>query len=222
MKIYFTAQYEHPSGESIAFQSDWIDDHYALSFISDFERTGRFAMISIHDDLGQQWSTKEFKKLMAKSSGAAKDISLHFDATYFKAGSTAGLGWTIEYVKDGESFIEKRNKKISQIQSNNEAEYAALYYALEHALKIAEGFQQVIRCYGDALTVTNQMSGEWPCYDQELSKWADRIDLLLSNQKMTADYLHIGRTQNKPAHKLAQQAMDQTDIKSLNRNDKDE
>lgn len=222
LKIYFTAQYEHPSGTVLSFQSDWIDESKVILFLNDFEKTGRFSDVTIHDDLGQSWSVKEFKKLMIKTSGAAKDITIHFDAAYVKSEMTAGLGWTIDYHKDGIAFTEKRNKQLTQIHSNNEAEYAALYYGILHALKIADGHQQVITCYGDALTITNQMSGEWPCYDQELTRWADKIDHLLNEHKMTAEYLHIGRNQNKPAHKLAQQAIEKTVIKSLNRNDKDE
>ncbi|MDZ5711960.1 reverse transcriptase-like protein [Jeotgalibacillus haloalkalitolerans] len=222
MKVYFSAKYEHPSGTSIQFQSDWAEDNQALLFIADFEKTGRFSEVIVHDDLDQQWSVKEFKKLMTKATGAAKDLTVYFDAAYSKTDQSAGLGWMIEYRRDHESYTEKRNKLLHDVQSNNEAEYAALYYAIHHAIEIAAGHQQLIRCYGDALTVTNQMSGEWPCYDQDLTNWADKIDLLLTDHGMTAEYVHIGRNHNKSAHKLAHQAMNDTNIKSLNRNDKDE
>ncbi|MFB1080875.1 reverse transcriptase-like protein [Jeotgalibacillus sp. JSM ZJ347] len=222
MEIYFSAQYEHPSGAKVSFQSDWIHDNQALLFLADFEKTGRFSDIVIHDDLDQQWNIKEFKKLMSRTSGSAKNITIYFDAAFSKTDQTAGLGWTLEYKKDEESFIEKNNKQLGQITSNNEAEYAALYYAIDHAIKVADGHQQIIHCYGDALTVVNQMSGEWPCYDQVLSNWADKIDSLINKHGMSGEYHHIGRNQNKTAHKLASQAFNNRDIKSLNRNEKDD
>ncbi|TFE03033.1 reverse transcriptase-like protein [Jeotgalibacillus salarius] len=222
MKIYFTALYHHPSGAKLSFQSNWIADNQALLFISDFEKTGRFFNITVHDDLGQQWNIKEFKKIMTKTAGSAKDITIHFDAAFNKSDQAAGLGWVIDYNRDDESFVEKNNKQLNGITSNNEAEYAALYYSIEHALKIADGNMQVIRCSGDALTVINQMKGEWPCYDLDLNTWAEKIDRLLSSEGMTSIYFHITRNQNKNAHKLAEQAINHTDIKSLNKTGKDD
>ncbi len=222
MKIYFTAQYEHPSGTAIQLQTDWTDEKNAFLFLNDFEKTGRFNSITVHDDLGQQWNIKEFKKLMNKTAGAAKDITIHFDAAFSKSDLKAGLGWVINYIKDGTEVVEKRNKLITQIHSNNEAEYAALYYAIQHALDIANGHTQILTSYGDALTITNQMSGEWPCYDQELVNWADKIDHLLKKHGMQAEYYHIGRNLNREAHRLSRQAIEETEIKSLNRNDRHE
>ncbi|KIL48877.1 hypothetical protein KP77_20880 [Jeotgalibacillus alimentarius] len=222
MNIFFKATYQHPSGSYITFQSSWIDEKSAPLFIQDFEKTGRFHSITIHDDLGQEWTVKEFKKLMTKTEGEAKNIHVLFDASFDKGTRETGLGWIITYDRNGESVVEKSNRFVSGVSSNNEAEYMSLYYALEHAIRVANGHIQQITCSGDALTVINQLSGEWPSYDENLNKWADRIEKLAADKKMPLVFKHITRSNNKGAHKLADQARSNVNIKSQSRTDKDE
>jgi len=62
--------------------------------------------------------------------------------------------------------------------------------------------------------VLNQLSGEWPCYEESLNKWLDRIEQKLTEMKINAKYTPIGRNENKEADKLATQALEEKRIYS--------
>ncbi len=214
LNVRFMASYKHPKHQKIEIITSFLDESLALDYIQDFEKTGRFNSIIIEDDLGQQWNVKEFKKLLHKTEGQVKNISVLFDASYNKHSRESGLGWIIEYDKGQETYTERENRVISGLASNNEAEYASLYYALKHAIELSEGNQQLLEVSGDSLVVINQMSGEWPCYDQNLVYWIEKVESLLSDRGYKAAYRHITRKGNKKADKLSNQALQDEKIKS--------
>ncbi|GFZ85716.1 hypothetical protein GCM10010978_27250 [Compostibacillus humi] len=64
----------------------------------------------------------------------------------------------------------------------------------------------VVFC-GDAQVVINQLTGEWPCYEEELAKWMDRIESKLEKMGIQPEFVLKTRNDNKEADQLASQAL---------------
>lgn len=58
------------------------------------------------------------------------------------------------------------------------------------------------------------MNDEWPCYEEELSKWMDRIENELNQLGIVATFESIPRKRNKEADRLATQALKGIEILS--------
>ncbi|WP_143521191.1 reverse transcriptase-like protein, partial [Pseudomonas sp. 2995-1] len=87
----------------------------------------------------------------------------------------SGLGCVIYYEKNKKNYRLRKNQSVTELKSNNEAEYAALYMALTELENL--GVHHLpIQIIGDSQVVLNQLSGEWACMEEELNRWADRVD----------------------------------------------
>ena len=60
----------------------------------------------------------------------------------------------------------------------------------------------------------NQLSGEWPCFDEALNSWLDRIENKLKELGLEFEVQPVNRKANEEAHRLAQQALQGTFINS--------
>ena len=58
----------------------------------------------------------------------------------------------------------------------------------------------------------NQLSGEWPCYEQNLNRWLDRIEVKLEKLNLRPVYEPISRKDNQEADSLATQALNGEEI----------
>ena len=197
------------------FQSDWIDKKDILIFLEDIEKTGRVKMIELIDETGLTWTKKELKKYLTKLEEEPDDIKLYFDASFHKETGEAGVGIVI-YYKLGEKNVRHRlNEKIDVIHSNNEAEYIALYYGIERLAELKISGKK-IDILGDSQGLLMQLRGEWPCYEERLNQWLDRIEEKIKSLRLYPVYTPIPRHKNKEADKLARQAMENMIINSKN------
>ncbi|RLQ95163.1 reverse transcriptase-like protein [Falsibacillus albus] len=198
---------------TIELESEFIPFEKIEVLLKDINRTGRVKDITIEDEMGNKWNQKEFSKLQSKVEEEAHNVVVYFDGGYNKDERIAGVGVVIYYEKGNDSWRIRMNERLEQLESNNEAEYAALYTSLSvlQELDVAK-----IPCTfrGDSHVVLNQLSGEWPCFDDQLNKWLDRIEEKIKELgiKFIAEPIH--RNENKEADKLASQAIENISVYS--------
>ncbi len=213
MKIKLTLEYKGPRTTSIQLESDWIEEKYAENLMDDMLKTGRFTDVSITDEMGREWTRKEYGKLKQKMELEPANPQLYFDGGFDIQTGASGIGVVIYYEKGNEKFRYRANAKLDELETNNEAEYAALYNGLLFLKDI--GIQHlpcVIR--GDSQGVLKQLAGEWPCYEKALNVWLDRIEALIKELGIKPIIEVISRRDNKEADKLAGQALSDTVIHS--------
>jgi ribonuclease HI len=60
-----------------------------------------------------------------------------------------------------------------------------------------------------------QLSGDWPCFEEDYNAWLDRIEEKINELGIQPIYEPISRKQNKEADQLARQAMEGQMITSM-------
>ena len=125
----------------------------------------------------------------------------------------SGLGVAIYYEQNQTYWRIRKNAVLQQLESNNEAEYAAFYEALMELENLGVHHQSCV-FKGDSLVVLNQLSGEWPCYEEPLNRWIDRIEDKLKKLHLRPVYEPISRKDNQEADRLASQALNGEEISS--------
>lgn len=140
-------------------------------------------------------------------------ISVYFDGGFDAKSKKSGLGCVIYYEQDGKHFRKRKNAFVEEIETNNEAEYAALYLGLQE-LEALGVHHLPVKFVGDSQVVINQLSGEWPCYEETLTKWADRVEDKMKQMGIHPEYEAISRKQNREADHLASQALEGLEIAS--------
>lgn len=151
------------------------------------------------------------KKLLTEIEEEPHDILVYFDGGYLKESNQAGLGAVIFFKQGKKKYRIRANERIDQMDSNNEAEYAAFYFAL-NILEDLGVHHLSCEFKGDSQVVLKQLEGEWPCYEQELNRWLDRIEEKIETLGIKPTYTVISRNENKDADKLATQALNGKDI----------
>jgi ribonuclease HI len=211
MKITIEWIYITKNGVETVFRSDEMPPAHALTIGEDLEKTGRAKKITYIDQHDSTWLTKELKKYMKEMDTEPHNVKVFFDGGYDIQTSLAGLGIAIYYEQNGKSYRLRRNAQTTGLASNNEAEYAALHLAIVE-LNLLEVHHQTVQFLGDSQVVINQMSGEWPAYEKELARWADRIDEKLNEIGITPEFELIPRKLNSEADRLATQSLQGTEI----------
>ncbi len=216
MKIRF--RYKSKTSTEIWFESDWFPRKETIIHVDDLEKTGRVIDLLIEDEMGNTWTRKEYLRLNQELEKEPENITVYFDGGFDLNSSLSGLGMVIYYDKGGESFRIRKNERLEELENNNEAEYASLFNALLLLEEI--GVKQtpcVIK--GDSQVVLKQLEGEWPCYEEELNRWLDRIEKQIKKLGIKTKLEVLNRNENKEADKLASQALQNTMIHSHNRID---
>ncbi len=88
-------------------------------------------------------------------------------------------------------------------RTNNQAEYIALYKAVEKALAFSPDH---ITCYMDSLLAVKQMSGEYKIKEPTLKQIATQIMEMAGDARIS--YVHVRREKNTEADAMANIAMD--------------
>jgi len=140
-------------------------------------------------------------------------VTVYFDGGFDLKTKKSGLGCVIYYDKNGKSFRLRKNATVEELDTNNEAEYAALHLGLQE-LKLLDVHHLSVTFVGDSMVVINQLNDEWPCYEAELSKWMDRIENELKRLGITPEYELVSRKKNREADQLASQALNDIEIMS--------
>ena len=76
------------------------------------------------------WNLKEMKKLVTEVEEEPHEVMVYFDGGFNKQTLQAGLGIVIYYRQGKKKYRLRVNELIHQMDTNNEAEYAAFHYAL--------------------------------------------------------------------------------------------
>ncbi|MBP2241289.1 ribonuclease HI [Cytobacillus eiseniae] len=207
MKYKLEWKYKYKGTAGVVFTSDWLEGEQALVIGEDIEKSGRMLDLSFHDERGTTWNLKEMKKLLEEIEEEPHDLTIFFDGGFDKESSQAGLGAVIYYKQGKKKFRIRANERFDEIENNSEAEYAAMYFTV---LLLEEMNVQNMSCEfkGDAQGVLMQLKGEWPCYEENLNRWLDRIEEKLKKLHVHSRFTPIPRTANKEADKLATQALE--------------
>ena len=182
----------------------------AITAGEDIEKSGKVSELHFYDEMGQEWNLKEMKKLVTEVEEEPHEVMVYFDGGFNKQTLQAGLGIVIYYKQGKKKYRLRVNELIHQMDTNNEAEYAAFHYALNVLEEL--GVSQVPCDFkGDSQVVLKQLAGEWPCYEENLNRWLDRIEDKIKKMGLKPRYHPIPRNENKEADKLATQALEGKD-----------
>ncbi len=211
MKYKIEWSYHVKGKEKVPFTSDYISGELAIQIGEEVEKTGKAAELLFTDEMGTSWTLKELKKLVNEVEEDPHELLVFFDGGFKKDTAVAGLGAVIFFKQGKKKFRIRANQRIDEMDTNNEAEYAALYFALTilEELKVRH-----LPCEfrGDSQGVLKQLEGEWPCYEDVLNKWLDRIEAKIKSLGLSPNYMVIPRNDNKDADKLASQAIEGKEI----------
>ncbi|MEK5070054.1 ribonuclease H family protein [Sporosarcina sp. FSL K6-1508] len=206
MNILIEWIYKIPKGVETVFRSEEMPAAQALLFAEDLERTGRTKNITLIDRFDSTWTVKEMKGYLKGIETEPHNIAVYFDGGFDRATSKSGLGCVIYYEQSGKSYRLRRNASSDELTSNNEAEYAALYLSIQE-LELLNVHHLPIRFIGDSQVVINQLGGDWPALENNLSRWADRIDEKLKDLGILPEYELVPRKINSEADRLATQSL---------------
>jgi ribonuclease HI len=199
--------YKRKGKSNILFYSEWIDGDQAIELGEEIDKSGKAAELFFYDEIGTSWTLKDMKKLTVEVEEEPHDITVYFDGGYNEQTKQAGLGAVIYYNEGKKKYRIRANEQFSDVNSNNEAEYAAFYFAVNILEEI--GVQHMVCEFkGDSQVVLKQLEGEWPCYEEEFNRWLDRIEQKLKKMGIESRYSPIQRKDNKEADKLATQALE--------------
>ncbi|MFE8702154.1 reverse transcriptase-like protein [Cytobacillus sp. FJAT-54145] len=213
MKYRIEWKYKLKGNDPVLFTSDWLDSEVALLMGDDLERLGKAIDITYYDEMETSWTPKEVKKLTEEIETEPHDVLLYFDGGFNLETNEAGLGAVIYFKQGKKKYRLRANELIREMETNSEAEYAALYYALG---LLEELGVHHLPCdiKGDSQGVLKQLEGEWPCYEDSLNRWLYRIEDKIKALGIEPRYTSISRKENKEADKLATQALEGKAINS--------
>ncbi|WP_087971973.1 ribonuclease H family protein [Oceanobacillus rekensis] len=213
MKVRIELSYKTPKGTEATFTSDELRAAHAILIAEDLVKTGRVKQLTFIDSHENSWTMKELKKFMEGIQTEPHNVKVYFDGGFDLKDKNSGLGCVIYYEKNNKAYRLRRNALVQELNTNNEAEYAALHLGLQE-LDLLGVHHLPVTFVGDSKVVINQLNGEWPCYEAELSIWIDRIEAKFEKLGITPDYEIISRKLNREADHLASQALSGTNITS--------
>jgi len=212
-KVKIELVYKTAKGVEVAFDSDELVVKDAILIANDLQKTGRVKKMNFTDERGTDWTLKQLEKYITEIKEEPHHIKVYFDGGYDLKNKTAGLGCAIYYEQNERKYRLRKNALVEGLESNNEAEYAALHLGLKE-LEMLDVHHLPVTFVGDSLVVIHQLNGEWPCYEEELTTWIERIEEKIGALGITPTYEAISRKQNREADQLATQALNGVEITS--------
>ncbi|WP_280769176.1 reverse transcriptase-like protein [Salipaludibacillus daqingensis] len=213
MKGRLEITYKTKKGTETMFSSEDMSVEKAILIAQDLEKTGRLKNILFVDNNESSWSVKDIKKYIKEIDTEPHNVVVYFDGGFDIETRVSGLGCVIYYEKNGKTFRIRKNAQVKELDTNNEAEYAALHLALKE-LEILGVHHLPVDFVGDSQVVINQLIGEWPCVEEVLNEWANRVESRLATLGVTPSYHLISRKKNREADQLASQALKNIEITS--------
>jgi len=211
MKYRLEWNYKVKTNEKVQCSSEWVSGELAVQMGEELERTGKVVDLYFYDEKGTSWILKEMKKLLTEIEDDPHDITVYFDGGFHKETNQAGLGTVIFFKQGKKKYRIRANERFDEMESNNEAEYAAFYYAL-NILEDLGVHHLSCEFKGDSQGVLKQLEGDWPCYEETLNRWLDRIEEKIKALALQPKFTVIPRKDNKEADKLATQALEGKEI----------
>ena len=206
MKIRIDCTYKTPKGTEVEFSSEELPVAHALLIAEDLERTGRIKSITFTDGYDSNWTIKEMKIYLKSLETESHNVSVYFDGGFDHKTNKSGLGCVIYYEQNGKSYRLRSNAPSGELTSNNEAEYAALYLAVQE-LEHLNVHHQRVKIIGDSQVIINQMKEEWPTLEKTFLEWSERIEGKMKDLGIQPEYELISRKVNNEADRLATQAL---------------
>ncbi|MGP4108658.1 reverse transcriptase-like protein [Virgibacillus sp. L01] len=213
MNVRIELSYTTSKGTEATFTSEEMRAKKALLLAEDLEKTGRMKNIMFIDNHENRWNLKELRKQMEEIKTEPHHVTVYFDGGFDLETNKSGLGCAIYYEQNNKSYRLRKNALIEELETNNEAEYAALHLGIQE-LELLGVHHLPVTFIGDSQVVINQLKEDWPCYEEELAKWADRIERHVSQLGIDAEYKLVSRKGNKEADQLASQALKEIEITS--------
>jgi ribonuclease HI len=211
MKYKLEWKYKIKGNEKVQVSTEWVSGEVALQMGEELEKQGNITELFFYDEIGTSWILKELKKLVVEIEEDPHEMIVYFDGGFQKETNKAGLGAVVFFKQGKKKYRIRANECFDELESNNEAEYAALYYALNIIEDI--GVQHIpCEFRGDSQGVLKQLEGEWPCYEEVLNRWLDRIEEKIKGLGIKPKFTVIPRKDNKEADKLATQALEGKEI----------
>ncbi|MCM3566859.1 reverse transcriptase-like protein [Neobacillus mesonae] len=211
MKFRLEWEYKLKNSEKIQCTSEWVPGETAIQMGEELEMSGKVNNLFFYDEKGTSWILKEMKKLLTEIEEDPHEVTVYFDGGFQRENNQAGLGIVIFFKQGKKRYRIRANELIDEMETNNEAEYAAIYYAL-NILEDLGVKQMQCEFKGDAQGLLKQLEGEWPCYEDVLNKWLDRIEEKMKKLDISPTYTVIPRKENKEADRLATQALEGKEI----------
>ncbi|WHY84373.1 reverse transcriptase-like protein [Neobacillus novalis] len=211
MKYRLEWNHKLKNNQKVQFSSDWVSGETAIQIGEELEGSGKAADLYFYDEKGTSWILKEMKKLLTEIEDDPHEITVYFDGGFLKESNQAGLGVVLFYKQGKKKYRIRANERLDEMDTNNEAEYAAFYYAL-NILEDLGVHHLSCEFKGDSQVVLKQLEGDWPCYEEALNRWLDRIEEKMKTLGLVAKYTVISRKENKEADKLATQALEGKEI----------
>ncbi|WP_079480533.1 reverse transcriptase-like protein [Halobacillus salinus] len=213
MRVRIEWTYKKPKGPTTFFKSEEMKAAEAVLIAEDLIQTGRVKELQFLDTNDQSWSMKEMNKFLRGIQTEPHDAIVYFDGGFDLEEKVSGLGCVVYYAQNHKNYRLRTNAKVEGLKSNNEAEYAALHLALQELDLLGIRHQEVTFA-GDSQVVINQLLDEWPVMEEELSKWADRIENKMDESGIRPSYSVLSRKKNKEADRLATQALQGVEVRS--------
>lgn len=213
MKVKIEWTYQTPKKLKAAFASEQMQVEEAVLIAEDLEKTGRAKEIVFIDNHDSSWTMKELKKYIEGIQTEPHHVTVYFDGGFNQETRESGLGCVIYYEQNGKTYRLRRNARVDGLDTNNEAEYAAFHLCLQE-LEFLGVHHLPVRFTGDSQVVLNQLSEDWPVYEEALSSWADRIEKKMEQLGIEPQYELVSRKKNREADHLASQALQKIDITS--------
>ncbi|AZU63083.1 reverse transcriptase-like protein [Neobacillus mesonae] len=211
MKFRLEWKHKLKNNEKVQCTSEWISGETAIQMGEELEASGKGSELYFYDEKGTSWILKEMKKLLTEIEEDPHEVTVYFDGGFQKETYQAGLGVVIFFNQGKKKYRIRANEMFDEMESNNEAEYAAFYYGL-NILEDLGVKHMPCEFKGDAQGLLKQLQGEWPCYEDVLNRWLDRIEEKIKALDINPTYTVIPRKDNKEADKLASQALEGKEI----------
>ncbi len=138
---------------------------------------------------------------------SSKDIVAHIDGASRGNPGPAGYGVIIK-TSDGKRLAEL--KKVLGQTTNNVAEYQALLAALDYALSYRHPRLKVI---SDSELLARQMAGTYKVKSPDLKPLHEQARQMIARLEAFS-IEHVPRGQNREADRLANQALDATEVRA--------
>lgn len=207
MKISLEVMYKLKNGKSqYQLKTDFLPVQEALYLSEDLEKTGRTVKIEYIDETEDSWLRKHLLKYLESLKEEPHNTVVYFDGGFHEEEQLAGVGIVIYFEQNEKYYRLRKNQFLDHLKSNNEAEFAALWTAITELERLGV-HHQALTIKGDSLVVINQAKGEWPCYEQEHTRWLDRIEQKIASLGLKVCFEAINRRENKEADQLASQAL---------------
>lgn len=184
------------SKKEYELSTDFFPVKEALQLAEDMEQSGRIVKIQFVDQNDQTWMKKQLFKYLDSLKGEPHNIIAFFDGGYQKDTSAAGAGIVIYYEQNDKQYRIRKNQPFDLITSNNEAEYAALWM-LVNELEALGVHHIPVTIKGDSLVVINQITNEWPCYEEEHLRWIEKIEEKMKKIGVTPSFELVERKDRK-------------------------